>query len=194
MMRKIMNIIFALLLFMSFKLNIYAEATVSASINVSTTNTIVGNSGTATLTISSNEAIGQIYGTFNCGALGKQDLFYVASASPSNSKSYTINWKANNTGTYTCSVEGLEVGTLETVSFLNPKVLSKTITVVKASSGSSSNKPSGGSSGGTTANKKEYSSDNNLKSLRIDGYEFEPVFNKDVVEYTEDGDVKITLS
>lgn len=178
-----MNIIFALLLFMSFKLNIYAEATVSASINVSTTNTIVGNSGTATLTISSNEAIGQIYGTFNCGALGKQDLFYVASASPSNSKSYTINWKANDAGTYTCSVEGLEVGTLETVSFLNPKVLSKTITVVKASSGSSSNKPSGGSSGGITANKKEYSSDNNLKSLRIDGYEFEPVFNKDVVEY-----------
>ena len=72
MMKKIMNIIFVLLLFMSFKFEVYADASVSANINVSTSNTIVGNSGTATLTISSNEAIGQIYGTFNCGALGRR--------------------------------------------------------------------------------------------------------------------------
>jgi len=187
MKKRIIGIVLCIL-FMMPRNEVMAEATANASISVSTSSTVVGNSGTATLTISSNEAIGQIYGTFNCGDLGKQDLFYVASASPGKVKTYTINWKANKAGTYTCTVEGLEVGTLETVSFLNPSVSSKTIKVVKATSSgsgssSSGNSSSGSSGGGTTANKKEYSSDNALKSLSIDGYDMEPKFDKDTTEY-----------
>lgn len=192
MKKRIIGIILLSIFFQIPTKEVIAEATASASIKVSTTNTVVGNSGTATLTISSNEAIGQIYGTFTCGDLGKQDLFYVASASPSKVKTYTINWKGTKAGSYTCTVEGLEIGTLETISFLSPSVSSKTIKVVKAtsssgnsssgntSSGNSNSKPS---NGGTTSNKKEYNSDNTLKSLSIEGYNLEPKFNKDTIEY-----------
>ena len=54
--------LFLLLTVFSQIQNVNADASVSANITVSTTSTVVGNSGTATLTISSNEHIGQIYG------------------------------------------------------------------------------------------------------------------------------------
>lgn len=185
-MKKRIIGIFILSFFLGLpKMLVYAEATATASISVSTSSTVVGNSGTATLTISSNEPIGQIYGTFTCGSLGDKDLVYVASDSPSKSKSYTINWKAKSTGTYTCSVKNLEIGTLETISFLKPSVTSKTIKVISASTGGSSSSGSSGSSsgGGTTSSKKEYSSDNALKSLSIEGYDLDPKFSKDTTEY-----------
>lgn len=169
--------------------NVYAGT--SASINVSTSNTVVGNSGKATLTITSDDVLGQIYGTFSCGGLGNQDLNYVnLNGDTAKSKSYTINWTAKSAGSYTCSVSGLQVGTLSRPEdgVYSVNVSAKTINVLS----SSSNKPSSGgnSSGsssnkgsGTTANKKEYSSDNSLKSLNIEGYDLNPKFNKDTTEY-----------
>ena len=44
-------------------------------------------------------------------------------------------------------------------------------------------KSSSSSSSGTTADKKEYSSDNNLSKLEVEGYSIVPEFNKDVTEY-----------
>lgn len=185
MKKRIIKGILIMLLAVVPKINVSAEATASASIKVSTTSTVVGNSGTATLTISSNEAIGQIYGTFTCGDLGKKDLTYSASDSPSKSKTYTINWTAKSTGTYTCTVEGLEIGTLETLAWPKVSVPSATIKVVSSTSNknNSSSSSNNSSSGSTTAEKKEYSSDNNLKSLSIEGYELTPEFNKDTTEY-----------
>lgn len=173
-----------------------SAASASASIKVSTSNTVVGNSGTATLTISADVPIAQVWGTFSCGGLGKQDLSYSATSSPGKSKSYTINWKAAKTGTYTCEVTGLEVGILDgsdTGAWPSVSVSPKTIKVVSASTqkpsgggtSSSGNSSSGGNSsnGGTTADKPTYSSDNNLKSLSIDGYELTPKFDKNTIEY-----------
>lgn len=160
-------------------------ATASASISVSASNTVIGNSGTATLTISSNEVIGQIFGTFTCGGLGEKDLTYVNSTGEAaKNKSYTINWKASAVGTYTCEVKSLEIGTLETLDWPSASAAPKTITVVQPSS--TPNKPSGSgssSSGGTTSDKKKYSSDNDLSSLGVDGYVLSPEFNKDTTEY-----------
>lgn len=167
--------------------NVDAEASVSANISISTASTVVGNSGTATLTISSNEHIGQIYGTFACGGLGQKDLRYSVSDEPVTSKSYTISWKASQVGTFTCEVTGLEVGTLESQAWPSVSVAAKTIQVIgattnkKPSSGSSSS--NGSSTGGTTADKKEYSSDNDLSSLSVEGYEINPVFDKATTEY-----------
>ena len=202
MKKRIIRIILTLLLFIVFRMDVYA-ATASASISVSTSKTVVGNSGTATLTISSDEHIGQIYGTFTCGGLGSKDLKYSVSDNPSKSRAYTIEWKAQNAGTYTCEVTGLEIGTLESLDWPSVSVAKKTIEVVKATSGSTSgnsgsgssggtssnNKPSGG--GSTTSNKKEYSTNNNLKNLAVEGYELNPGFNKDVVEYKLTVDQKI---
>lgn len=193
MKKRIIGIFIIIMLFQIPTTKVFA-ASANASISVSTTNTVVGNSGTATLTISSNVAIGQVYGTFTCGGLGSKDLTYSIGPgdTPSNSRSYTIHWKAGSAGTFTCEAKGLEVGTLD-VDWPSVSVSPKNITVVKQSSsgGSSSNSNSSGSkpssnkgnSGGTTSNKKEYSSDNTLSSLGIDGYTLDPEFNKDTVEY-----------
>lgn len=160
-------------------------ASINANISVSTTNTVVGGSGTATLTISSNnnQHIGQIYGTFSCGGLGSKDLTYIESVSPTTSKSYTINWTAKSGGTYTCTVSDLQVGILEEpADFITSNVSSKTITVTSASSNSN---------GGTTNEKKEYSSDNTLASLSVDGYEISPSFSKDTTKYTLEVDESV---
>lgn len=204
MKKRIIRIILTLLLFISFRLDVCA-ATASATISVSTSKTVVGNSGTATLTISSNEVIGQIYGTFTCGGLGDKDLVYSIGPSdtPSKTRTYTINWNAKTAGTYTCEVRNLEIGTLETQDWPTASATKKTIEVVNATSGSTSGNSGSGSSGGssgnkkpssggsTTSNKKEYSTNNNLKNLVVEGYELEPGFSKDVVEYKLTVDQKI---
>ena len=158
------------------------SAKASASISVSTTSTIVGNSGTATLTVSSDDVLGQIYGTFSCGGLGSKDLKYVNSDGAAiKSKSYTISWTAKSTGTYTCSVSGLQVGTLSHPEdgVYSVGANTKTITVTSAS-----NSSGGASSGGTTSEKKNYSSDNTLSSLEIEEQEINPKFDKGTTEYS----------
>ena len=179
------NTLIVMILFLLFIPLKYVDAKASASISVSTSSTIVGNSGSATLTITSDDILGQIYGTFSCGGLGQQDLFYINNIDKNATvKKYTINWTAKSIGTYTCVVEGLTVGTLKRPEdgIYSVNATSKTINVVKASS-SSSGSSKNPSTGGTTATKKEYSSDNTLKSLSIEGYNLEPVFNKDTLEY-----------
>ena len=149
MKKRIISIILMIISFQLFNINVNA-ASASATISVSTSNTVIGNTGTATLTISSDEHIGQIYGTF------------------------------------TCEVKNLEIGTLESQDWPTASATPKTIKVVKATSGTSSNKPSSGggtSSGGTTSSKKEYSANNFLNSLEIEGNELNPKFNKETTEY-----------
>ena len=163
------------------------DASITTNISISTSNTIVGNSGKATLTINANgKHIGQIYGTFDCGGLGNRDLTFVAKATeePPTSQTYTIDWTAKNTGTYECKVTGLEVGTVDPVEFTTPGVQSKTITVVGNTNNKSNNNSSKqNSTSGTTADKKEYDSDNTLKSLEVENYKINPNFNKDTLDY-----------
>ena len=195
MMKKCRYLLLLVLFIMPIR---YVDAAVSANISISTNTTIVGNSGTAVLTIDAGgQHIGQVYGTFSCGALGDRDLQFAEMSNPPTSKTYTINWTAKNVGTYTCSVTGLEVGTVDPVGFNTISVASKKITVVGSNnSGSNNNSNSGGQSsgggnsqhGGTTADKKEYDSNNELKSLSVDGYELNPSFTKDVLEYKLDVD------
>ena len=110
-MKKYKKILLLLVFIFNIKI---VNASVSTNITVSTSNTIVGNSGNATLTINANgQHIGQIYGTFSCGALGDKDLKFVVSDEPPTSKTYTINWTAKTTGSYNCTVSGLQVGLLE---------------------------------------------------------------------------------
>lgn len=73
---------------------------------------------------------------------------------------------------------------------------SVSINVVNKSSGSQSSNNSNSSSsrknnGETTAEKKEYDSNNDLKSLSVDGYELNPSFTKDVLEYKLDVDESV---
>lgn len=184
------NMMFLLIIFLFVRLDVvYAD--VSASISVSTTETVVGNSGKATLTINGNgEHFGQIYGTFSCEGLGNKDLTFTISDSAPTSRSYVIEWTAKSVGTYTCSVSGVQVGLLEhpDKGLVSVSAASKKINVI--GNNSNKNNQSGGgqssggnNSGGTTADKREYDSNNDLKSLSIDGYQLNPSFSKDVLEY-----------
>ena len=169
---------------------VFAKA--SASISVSTSSTIIGNSGSATLTVSSDDVLGQIYGTFSCGGLGSKDLTYVNSTGENaKSKSYTISWTAKSSGTYTCSVSGLQVGTLSHPEdgVYSISATSKTITVISGGSTGSSGGSSSG--GGATSDKKTYSSDNTLSSLSVEGYDITPNFDKDTTEYTLEVDESV---
>ena len=185
------NMMFLLIIFLFVRLDIvYAD--VSASISVSTTETVVGNSGKATLTISGNgEHFGQIYGTFSCEGLGNKDLTFTIADSPPTTRSYVIDWVAKSVGTYTCSVSGVQVGLLEhpDKGLISVNANPKKISVIGNSNSKKNNQSSGGqssggsNSGGTTADKKEYDTNNDLKSLSIDGYQLNPSFSKDVLEY-----------
>ena len=182
--------VFLVIIFLFVRLDI-VSADVSASISVSTTDTVVGNSGKATLTINGNgEHFGQIYGTFSCEGLGNKDLMFTISDSAPTSRSYVIDWVAKSVGTYTCSVSGVQVGLLEhpEKGLISVNATSKKINVIGSSN---KNQSSGGSnqssgkqgSGGTTADKKEYDSNNDLNSLSVEGYELNPSFSKEVLEY-----------
>ena len=180
----------------------------SANISVSTTSTVVGGTGTASIVINGGgKHIGQIYGTFSCGALGNKDLNYVNSSGENiTSKTYTISWKANTAGTYTCSVSGLQVGILEEPQngVASLSATAKTITVKSPATNNNTSGNTGGNSstknntgGGTTADKKKYSTDNYLSSLNIEGYELDPKFDKETLEYKIEVDEsveKITIN
>ena len=184
-MKKYLFLLF--LLFVRIDI-VYAD--VSANISVSSNNTIIGNSGKATLTISGNgEHIGQVYGTFSCEGLGNLDLTYVlADVNAPTSRTYTIDWTAKSSGVYTCSISSVQVGLLEhpDKGLVSVNASSKVINVVGSNNSKSSNNSGTSSQRGnpeTTKEKKEYDADNLLKSLSIDQYKIQPNFDKDTLEY-----------
>ena len=177
--------IFGLLLCLLVIPKVYAS---SAVINVNTTSAVVGGNVSATLTVSGDgNTLGQIEGTFTCGALGNRDLNYVNSNNDTTkSKTYVISGKATTAGSYVCSVSGLRVGVLEHPENGRVSVSATSKTIVVKSNTSSNNNSSNNNNptnGGTTADKKKYSTDNYLSSLSIDGYDLDPKFNKDTLEY-----------
>jgi len=172
----------------------------SVSITADKASVIVGNTVTFTVTIQGGGTIGQAYGnvsgssnlSLQAGSSGTAINYYNGNNESTKNLTYTYKYKATSAGVATITVSGLEIGILETGSFETPGAVSKSVTVVKpatnsssGSSGGSSGNSSGSSSnkGGTVAEKKEYSSDNNLKSLEIEGYKLEPGFKSDVLEY-----------
>lgn len=156
----------------------------SVSISSNKSSVIVGNTVTFTVTINGGGVIGQAYGsvkassnlTLLAGSSGTSISYYNGNNDQTKTLTYTYKYKANASGTASITVSGVEVGILETGNFETVSTQSKNISIVKSSS-------SGSSSNGTTSNKKEYSKNNNLSSISIEGYELEPKFNKDTTEY-----------
>lgn len=153
---------------------------------------ITTTSNSATLTVSSSEHIGQIYGTFTCDGLGSKSLTFSATDNPPTSKSYTISWD-KNTGTHTCSVNGFQVGTLESAheGVRDYTVASKSFDLGGTSTNNTSNPTSNKTSNTTyntnkTTTKKESnkSGNNDLKSLEIENYKISPEFDRNTTDYT----------
>ncbi len=162
MRNKALLVIACVLFFIGFN-NVQAAPSASVNIKVSSSNIMAGQRGSATVTISANERIGQLYGTFSCGGLGSKSLMYNIQLgnTPSKSRSYTISFTAKTPGTYTCKVSGVEVGGLESGDWAYPSASSKTITIQP----------------------DNRSTNNALKSLSVEGQSISPDFDANTTDY-----------
>lgn len=166
-MKKIKYIIIGLVVFVSF--SSYSSAS-SVSIGGKTSVT-KGNSVTISATVSSDSPLVSVEGTFICKGAGVNegvDMVFDDSSNSIKSKSYSITFKSNLSGTVTCSTSGVRITNMSSDSWqtLDNKALNIIV-----------NEPA-------VVVPKVYSSNNNLKSLSIEGYTINPDFNKDTLEYS----------
>lgn len=158
---------FLVIVFMFFvaKADVFAG---SLSIWTNASNVVVGQNVTISVKVNN------LAGKFNVVSSNSSVLAGGVSGSWLENDTYTFQFTAKSVGNVTVTATAVdEVGDFDTNGVFQGSK-SVTLNVVEKST----------SSGGTTADKKEYSSDNNLSSLSVDGYQVSPEFNKDVVEYT----------
>lgn len=141
----------------------------SASIKTSSNSITKGNKVTISYTVSSGSPIFSIEGSLKCsgaGVSGGIDLNYDDTSNSLYSKTYTYTVTTTSTGTLSCSATGVRVSDYNTGKWesVGDKYINVTV-----------NAP-------YVAPPKEYSKNNYLKSLTIEGYEI--AFNKDTTEYS----------
>lgn len=141
------------------------------SIWASASNITVGK--TVTISVSANN----LAGTFNITSSDQGVLAGGQSGTWLENDTYTFQFTAKNTGKATITVTSVDVADFDSNgSFSASKSVTLNVVAKNTSSG-------GSSSGGTVSEKKEYSSDNTLSSLGVEGYTLTPEFHKDTTEY-----------
>ena len=181
MKKKISIFIFSVVCFVLGNNFCYAA---SASIKSSVTSVTKGNSVTITLTVNSQSPLVSIEGTLKCSGAGVStgvDLRFDDSSNSLYSKTYTLSAKPTSSGTLSCYTEGVRLTEMakdswQTIGNKQVSVTVKNPVVIPP---------------------KQYSSNNYLSSLKIEGYELDKTFDKDVLEYNVElpnGTEKINIS
>ena len=170
-------------------------ASAKISVNANKKSVTVGSKVSVTFTISSSTAIGawdyqvSTPSNFTFHSCNNGQLIHqVGQVTNNKTKSTTVTctFKANKAGKGTFGVKNYQVEDFN-VETMATTVGSATVNVVKASSSSNTN---------NTDDKKEYSKNNYLKSLSVEGYKLSPEFKKDTTTYSLDlpsGVEKITI-
>lgn len=145
----------------------------AASVSISSSKYTITKGGTAkvTATVSSKSPIVSIEGTLLCKGAGVNTGINMEFDDVSNSlykKSYSATVKGTTAGTITCTVSGARLTSMSSDSWQKMSNKSISITVKEPE----------------YIPPKEYSSNNNLKSLEVDGYSISPKFSSDVKEYS----------
>lgn len=185
MTKRIKYILLVMLTFLIFKPEVNAG---SLSIWANASNIEVGSK----VTVSVNAK--NVAGTFNVTSSNNSVLSGGVTGEWMESDTYTYTFTAKSVGKATITVLAVDVADFDTnggftgAKSVTLNVVAKKTSPSGGSTGGTGTKPS---TGGTTADKKEYSSDNTLKSLSIEGYDIEPKFNKDTTEYKVTVDQKI---
>lgn len=165
-MKRIKYLIIFGICFLLLSSNAYA-----ASVSISGAGSVTkGNSVTVTATVSSESPLVSIEGTLMCKGAGVSNGLNMAYDDSSNalySKSYSVTIKPTEAGTVSCSVTGARITNMSSDSWQNLSDRSLSISV---------NNPA-------TIKPKNYSSNNNLKSLSVEGYDLNKTFSKDTLEY-----------
>lgn len=184
-MKKIKLLIF-LGLFLFLSSNVEAS---SVSISASKNTITKGESVTVTATVTAGSGIYTTEGTLTCSGAGvtgsssRADMSFDDMDTKNTSKSFSLVIKPTSSGTVTCSTSSVilrEIAVDKGYSLDNASI---TITVKEPVVVS---KPT-----------KEYSSNNYLKSLGIDGFDITPSFDKEVSEYSAmvpNGTEKVTIN
>lgn len=167
MKKKIIVFMFFVLCFVIGNNYCYAA---SASLKSSVNSVTKGNNVKITLTVSSDSPLVSIEGTLKCSGSGVnsgEDLRFDDSSNSLYSKTYTLTVKPTSAGTLSCYTEGVRLTEMAKDNWQNIGNKSISITV---------NNP-------VVIKPKEYSSNNYLSSLYVDGYELDKSFDKEVLEY-----------
>ena len=166
-MKRIKYLLIGIISFM-FCNYVYAS---SVSITSSSTSVTTGTAVTVTATVSSDTPVVSIEGTLMCKGAGVSsgtDMVFDDSSNSVYSKKYSVTVKPSSAGTIGCSVTGVRLTNMSSDSWQNLGDKSVNI-AVKAPA---------------TVTPKTYSSNNNLKSLGIEGFTLSPEFSKDKLEYS----------
>lgn len=156
----------------------------SASIKSSSVSLVKGNNVTITYIINSDSPLVSIEGTLKCSGAGINtgiDLRFDDSSNSLYSKSYTLTVKPTTAGSMSCFSEGVRLTEMAKDNWQNISNKQIGITV---------NNP-------VVIPPKQYSSNNNLSNLVVEGYTLDKNFDKDVLEYNVEipnGVEKITIS
>lgn len=166
-MKFIKYFVFFVICFVLYNANVYA-----ANVSIKSNNSSITKGGTVTITatVSSDSPIVSIEGTLMCKGAGVSsgvDMVFDDASNSLYSKSYSTTVKGTNVGTITCSVTGARLTNMASDGWNNIADKSISINVKEP----------------VYIPPKVYSSNNNLKSLGIDGYDISPNFSKDVKEY-----------
>ena len=168
MKKKISLFIFLFSCLMIGSVDCYAA---SASIKSSTSSTTKGNKVKITLTISADSPLVSIEGTLKCSGAGVnsgEDLRFDDSSNSVYSKTYTHTVTPSSAGTLSCYTEGVRLTEMSKDTWQNVSDKKVSVTIKNPQ----------------VIAPKEYSSNNNLSSLSIDGFKFDKSFDKGTLEYS----------
>lgn len=142
----------------------------SVSVKVSSNTITKGSSVTVTASINADSGIYTTEGTLTCTGAGvnkSADMSYEDLNTANTSKSFSFTIKPTSSGTVSCTTSNVMIRELKEASRYSLSNGSASITV---------NEP-------VYVPPREYSSNNKLKSLGIEGYGISPEFSNDVKEY-----------
>ena len=174
-MKKIKYLLIGLLTIILVPLSVNAA---SGTIKVTgTSQVVVGNRVTLTVTLSSGVAIGswEMNLSYDSNYLelvstnseGNGTKMVNSSATGTNKKTYTFTFRTKKTGSTTVKVNTYDAYAFSDLSQLSLSSSGKTLRIITQEELEAS-----------------YSKDNDLKSLSVEGFELSPEFSKDVTEYT----------
>lgn len=145
----------------------------SVSIKVSSGSITKGEPVTVTAVVNADSGIYTTEGTLSCSGAGvsaSAAMTYEDIDTKSNSKSFPLVIKPTSSGTVTCTTSNVKLRELAVEKGYS---LNNASTSISVSEPVIIKKPT-----------KEYSSNNYLKSLSVEGYDITPNFNKETKEYS----------
>lgn len=168
MNKKVLKKVLLLLLVSVFGIKNVDASSVTISSNA--TNVTKGTTVKVIVKVNADAGIYTLAGSASCsgaGATGGVDLHFEDLNTSSTSKTFAFTIKPTSTGTITCSTSNVSIRELSKETEYSLNNATTTIDVTSPAQ----------------LPQKEYSSDNSLKSLNIEGYDLNPKFNKDTTEY-----------